>query len=171
MNTTNIFLVLALFSVTQLMGQAEVGSKAYSFMLSGLLSHTVPEISTKNAVEEAATTVFLDARESHEYQVSHIKDAIFVGYDKFDMQTVLDHVPKSKKVVVYCSVGYRSEKISEQLLAQGYQDVSNLYGGIFEWKNSGYPVYKDEKETKEVHAYDRVWGLWLKKGEKVYGKP
>jgi 3-mercaptopyruvate sulfurtransferase SseA len=70
---------------------------------------------------------------------------------------------------VYCSVGYRSEKVSEQLRQAGYQTVYNLYGGIFEWKNQGHPVVNAEGEpTERVHAYNRSWGVWLKKGDKVY---
>ncbi|MEL6718853.1 MAG: rhodanese-like domain-containing protein, partial [Bacteroidota bacterium] len=68
----------------------------------------------------------------------------------------------------YCSVGYRSEKISEQLLEAGFKDVSNLYGGIFEWKNQDHEVVDEKGATEKVHAYDRVWGFWLKEGKKVY---
>ncbi len=165
-----LFGFLLLVGVNSLQAQAKVSSKAYSLMLKNLLDHSVPELSAKQAATYQNTALFLDAREAHEYAVSHIKDARFVGYDDFEIDSVLD-IPKSKKIIVYCSVGYRSEKVSEQLLAAGFKDVANLYGGIFEWKNSGYPVYKAHAETENVHAYDRVWGLWLKKGEKVYTKP
>ena len=66
-------------------------------------------------------------------------------------------------------MGYRSEKIGEQLKKMGYQRVYNLYGGIFEWTNRSLPlVNKTEAPTKQVHAYDKNWGQWLDKGEKVY---
>ena len=45
----------------------------------------------------------------------------------------------------------------------------NLRGGIFDWVNMGYPVYdKEGNETQKIHAYDKSWGKWLIKGEKVY---
>ncbi|WP_159038468.1 hypothetical protein [Brumimicrobium mesophilum] len=44
-----------------------------------------------------------------------------------------------------------------------------MYGSIFEWVNEGKPVYNLEgEETMKVHAYSKSWGIWLKKGEKVY---
>ena len=51
----------------------------------------------------------------------------------------------------------------------GYSNVKNLYGGIFEWKNEGHPVYDSEgKETEKVHAFSKHWGKLLKEGKKVY---
>ncbi len=136
-------------------------------MLNGLLSHTVPEIGVQQASREKSSFVFLDAREPKEFAVSHIQGAIPVGYDHFDWQQVAA-LPKNQPLVVYCSVGYRSEKISEKLRQAGFTNVSNLYGGIFEWVNQGMPVVDAQGETKNVHAYDRTWGLWLNKGRKVY---
>ena len=138
-------------------------------MLSTLLTHDVPEITVAAASQAADKAVFLDAREPAEYDVSHIAGAVPVGYDHFDLSEVKD-IPKDQEIIVYCSVGYRSEKVSEQLLAAGYQKVTNLYGGIFEWKNQGHPVVNPAGEpTDEVHAYNRTWGMWLKKGAiKVY---
>ncbi|PSR10434.1 MAG: rhodanese-like domain-containing protein [Bacteroidetes bacterium] len=138
-------------------------------MLHTLLSHDVPEITVAAASQAEDKAVFLDAREPAEFNVSHIAGAIPVGYDQFDL-SALAGIPKDQQIIVYCSVGYRSEKVSEQLLAAGYQRVANLYGGIFEWKNQGHPVVNPAGEpTDEIHAYNRTWGMWLKKGAtKVY---
>ena len=99
--------------------------------------------------------------------MSHIQDAIWVGYDDFDLSRV-GEVEKNQKIVVYCSVGYRSEKVSEKLIEAGYEDVANLYGGIFEWRNQDQEVVDEQGQTNKVHAYDKVWGVWVTKGEKVY---
>lgn len=114
--------------------------------------------------------VILDSREKVEYQTSHIKDAVYVGYDTFDLNTVIENVPnKSDTVVVYCSIGVRSEDIGEKLLAAGYTNVFNLYGGIFEWKSEDNTVYdKEEKPTEKVHTFNKFWSRLLKKGEAVY---
>lgn len=79
-------------------------------------------------------------------------------------------MPKFALVIVYCSVGYRSERIGEKLQDAGFINVQNLYGGIFKWVNEGMPVYNSIGPTKQVHGYSRSWGVWLQKGEKVYGK-
>lgn len=163
-----ILMVLGLFSFQSCSAQSKVNSKSYNLMLKALLSHSVPEIDASTAHEKLTSdAIFLDAREQKEYEVSHIENAIHVGYDSLDLSKV-ETLAKSRPVVVYCSVGYRSEKVSEQLLKQGFTDVFNLYGGIFEWKNQGYEVVNESGITNEVHAFDKVWGVWLKKGKKVY---
>jgi rhodanese-related sulfurtransferase len=160
----SVSLILALFCVGMGVSQDPI-SKA----LQKYNSRTVPYITTAD-LAEADTVVLLDTRKEEEYTTSHLKDALWVGYKTFDIQRVLETIKdKNTPVVVYCSIGVRSEDIGEKLLAAGYTNVHNLYGGIFDWKNKGYPVY-DVKgtETNKVHAFDKQWGKLLTKGEKVY---
>ncbi len=162
-----IFLVFALFIFSG--SRAQVQSKAFNLTLKALLSHSMPEV-TVPQLKEMSTVLLLDAREKDEYEVSHIANAKLVGYDHFKVES-LGGIDKKKKIVVYCSVGYRSEKISEKLMHAGFTDVSNLYGGIFEWMNQGNLVVdSDGKTTEDIHAYNKTWGVWLTKGNKVYEK-
>ncbi|RAU82034.1 rhodanese-like domain-containing protein [Pontibacter arcticus] len=140
-------------------------------MLRGLYSHTVPVIKSaelKEQMQQKQPPVLLDARAPEEYKVSHLKGARLVGYDTFEVSKLKD-IPKNTPLVVYCSVGYRSEKVGEQLQEAGFTNVRNLYGGLFDWVNTGLPVYNKAGRTKQVHAYAKSWGIWLHKGEKVYG--
>jgi rhodanese-related sulfurtransferase len=138
----------------------------YKKMLDTLLNHSVPEVAVNEFQDNAV--IFLDSRELEEYTVSKIKTATWVGYDDFSMSRVKD-IPKDSEIIVYCSVGYRSEKIAEKLIHEGYSNVSNLYGGIFEWVNNNRPIVDaQEQSTNKIHAYDRIWGLWLNEGKKVY---
>ena len=155
------------FTLISFSASGQVKSKAYNTLLSTLLSHSVTEISVKEASQFENTAVFLDARELEEYKVSKIKNAKPVGYEHFDISTVKD-ISKDQQIIVYCSVGYRSEKIAEKLIAKGFTNVSNLYGGIFEWKNQGHDVYDTTGITENTHAFNLVWGVWLNAGEKVY---
>lgn len=113
--------------------------------------------------------LLFDTREEKEFQISHIQDANFVGYDNFNiLQTLKKHPNKETPIVVYCSLGIRSEDIGEQLKKVGYSTVFNLYGGIFEWKNQGNPVYtSNHQETNKVHTFNHEWSKWLLKGEKI----
>lgn len=149
-------------------GQQAVESVGFRSLLQGLLSHSVPEISVAEAARDSAGILFLDAREPREFEVSHLAGALPVGYDHFDLQSV-QQVPRDQRIVVYCSVGYRSEKITERLRAAGFTNVANLYGGIFEWVNQGHSVVDDKGPTQQVHAFDKTWGVWLRRGKKVYG--
>jgi len=160
-------MVVGLLLVWATAGYGQVESRSYRLMLKTLLAHSVPEVGVPFAAANFSELVFLDAREPREYAVSHIDGALPVGYDQFDLKKIGD-LDRNSRIVVYCSVGYRSEKIAEKLLAAGFKNVSNLYGGIFEWVNQGHPVYAENGKTRQVHAFDRAWGVWLRKGEKVY---
>ncbi|OWY25223.1 rhodanese-like domain-containing protein [Sphingobacteriales bacterium UPWRP_1] len=140
--------------------RAQVQNPAYRAMLKGLYKNTVPLIGVKQA-QNTAGYLFLDAREWKEYEVSHIENALWIGYDHFSPDN-LAGIPPDAPIVVYCSVGYRSERIGEQLLALGYTNVHNLYGGIFEWFNQQQPVVNNNnRPTLRIHAYSKTWGIWL----------
>lgn len=162
-----VFLFIILSSL-QACGQQKVESKAYQVMLQGLLSHSVEEVTVPDVLALDSNTIFLDAREKVEFEVSHLKNAIWVGYDDFNLNRVKD-LNKDATIVVYCSVGYRSEKVTEKLKDDGFENVSNLYGGIFEWKNENLPIVNTDGEvTDSIHAFDKTWGIWLRNGVKVY---
>ena len=130
----------------------------------------VPYITVQELAMPKTNALILDAREALEYNTSHIENALFVGYDTFKIDTVKSMLPnKEEKIVVYCSVGIRSEKIAKQLKKAGYTNVYNLYGGIFQWKNNGFKIFDtEEKETENVHVSSKYWAKFLLKGNKVY---
>ncbi|MBK8922841.1 MAG: rhodanese-like domain-containing protein [Saprospirales bacterium] len=148
-------------------GYSQVKNGAFRLLLNTLLQHTAPETTVAEIVRDSSKIVFLDAREPREFTISHLHGAIPAGYQTFTLKD-LPELDKSRRIVVYCSVGYRSEKIAEKLIVAGFTNVSNLYGGIFEWVNQGLPVYNEHGPTQQVHAYDRTWGVWLERGEKIY---
>jgi rhodanese-related sulfurtransferase len=162
-----LMIIISLISLTAC-GQKKVQSGTYNIMLKTLLKNDVPVISAKEAHQKMDNFTFLDSREKPEFEVSHIKNAVWVGYDDF-ITDRLKGISKNKDLVVYCSVGARSEKITEKLMKAGYTNIQNMYGGVFEWINEGFPVYDSKgKQTNKIHAYSKAWGIWLKKGEKVY---
>ena len=130
----------------------------------------IPYISVQELATLKKDVILLDTREISEYNVSHLKNAAHVGYNFFDLNKTTKLIKdKSKLIVVYCSLGIRSEDIAEQLYKEGYTNIKNLYGGIFEWKNNNNPVFNNKsKQTERVHAFSKSWGKWLKKGIKVY---
>ncbi|MEM7036685.1 MAG: rhodanese-like domain-containing protein [Bacteroidota bacterium] len=150
---------------------AQATNEAYDKKLNKLYRFTVPTIQPaelQSLLSENDNVILLDTRTPKEFEVSHLPGAKFVHFDQFKKKDVAS-LDKNAKVVVYCTVGYRSERIGEKLQKMGFSDVSNLYGGIFEWKNQDHAVVnKTGSETESVHAFDKDWGQWLLKGEKVF---
>ena len=161
------FIKLVLISL--LMGSLTGCSQPENFnqMVLEVTDQTIPFTYVKELQDHEV--LMLDARDEAEFEVSHIKGAKRIGYTDFD-QSILNGVSKDSEIVVYCSVGYRSEKIAEKIQDLGYTNVRNLFGGIFAWKNAGYEVVNRKGVTEKVHAYNEDWGRWLFEGEKVYEK-
>lgn len=136
--------------------------KVFDEAVTNLLSFTVPLKSVKAlSNENLEDYLILDAREKEEFAISHIKGAKYIGYNKFDIKS-LEGTDKNQPIVVYCSVGYRSEKIGEKLQKAGFTKVYNLYGSIFEWVNNGYEIKDSEgKSTQKVHTYNKKWSKWV----------
>jgi rhodanese-related sulfurtransferase len=142
----------------------------YQQLLRTLYRRTVPTVAPAVLARELAAPaapLLLDVRTPAEFQVSHLQGARFVNFDSLATERLAD-VPRTRPVVVYCSVGVRSERLGEHLHALGFRQVRNLYGGLFEWVNEGYPVYDANGLTANVHPYSAVWSPWLKRGHKVY---
>ena len=124
-----------------------------------------PTITTDSLAQRLADTtatrpVLLDARSTEEYAVSHLPGAHRVPPDA-DPIAGLDTLSQDTPIVVYCSVGYRSARVTAQLRKQGFTDVSNLKGSIFRWANEGRTVVRDGNPVRAVHPYDNTWGRLL----------
>jgi rhodanese-related sulfurtransferase len=133
-------------------------------------SHNVPYISVQELSMPKTQVKILDAREKNEFETSHLKNALHVGYHSFELDSVIKFInDKKSKIVVYCSVGIRSEKIASKIKKAGFTNVYNLYGGIFEWKNKGFPIYNSKNiKTDSIHTYSKKWSKWVNFGTKVF---
>ena len=122
---------------------------------------TVRHLSTAQLAAwlEQTQPLLLDARTTQEYSVSHLAAAQPVS--TADAQTALPELDSATLIVTYCSVGYRSARLAQQLQSIGYTNVFNLEGSIFQWANEGRPVYQGEQIVKQVHPYNQVWGCLL----------
>lgn len=88
----------------------------------------------------------IDVREISEFEDSgHTEKAshVYVGHIN-QVLSEKGELPFSKEqpLVVTCSVGHRASLAVSVLRQHGYQNVSNLLGGMTAWKKLGYPLKK-----------------------------
>lgn len=134
---------------------------AFNRKVNKMLNYSVDVISVSELKENYNNYLILDTRELNEYLTSHLPGAVHLGYDNPKWET-LKSIDSEKEIVVYCSIGYRSEKIGEKLKKKGFNKVRNLYGSIFEWANQGHEL-EDPRElpTHKVHTYNKKWSKWV----------
>ncbi|WP_395054027.1 rhodanese-like domain-containing protein [Flavobacterium sp.] len=158
------YLLCLLFSSSFIFAQSPIDSLLVKYN-----KNTVPYIKIED-FKKLKTPIILDTREQKEFDVSHIKNAYCVGYNKFNSKIIKEKYKNfNDTIIVYCSVGIRSETIGNKLKKMGYKNVFNLYGGIFEWKNKEEIVVNNSQiPTENVHAFSKEWSKYLLKGKKIY---
>jgi rhodanese-related sulfurtransferase len=109
--------------------------------------------------------VLLDVRTPEEQDLSQLRGAQRLNVRHPNIAAL--EIPADATVVVYCSIGYRSASIVEDLERAGIQNVYNLEGGLFDWANQDRPIYRGEERVREVHPFNRVWGLLLERGRRA----
>jgi len=113
--------------------------------------------------DSGAKLTLVDVRKKEEFDVSHLPNAIHVAdtnslRDLFEADETRD---SDAIIVLYCSVGYRSARATEELLATGVKNVVNLDGSIFQWFNEGRTVVRSEKPVVDVHPFSKFWSLLI----------
>ena len=79
--------------------------------------------------------LLLDVREDDEWAAGHIDGATHIPMS--GLMGRVDEVPKDREVVVVCKVGGRSAQVTAFLRQRGWDNVSNLDGGVAAWVQAG----------------------------------
>ena len=84
----------------------------------------------KEKLDKGEDFQLIDVREDFEYETSNL------GGELIPLGSILietDKIAKDKDVVIMCRSGKRSAMAVQQLEAQGFTNLYNLYGGILAW--------------------------------------
>ncbi|MDB9741862.1 rhodanese-like domain-containing protein [Akkermansiaceae bacterium] len=90
---------------------------------------TVTELSKR--LEEESIEYLLDVRNVPE------REAASIGGDFIPLPKLpesLEQIPKDKEIIIYCKLGGRSARACEFLMASGFENVTNVVGGIDAWR-------------------------------------
>lgn len=119
----------------------------------------VPEVTAAALLRlrEAEDVVIVDVREDSERKVSTLPGAISLKDFNRDREQYT-----GRKVVAYCTIGYRSGLAVRELRAVGVE-AFNLKGSILAWCHAGQPLEDADGPTRRVHVYGKKWNL-LPKG-------
>jgi rhodanese-related sulfurtransferase len=82
--------------------------------------------------EKDQNTVLLDVRENKEYNEGHIPGVKLIPTSEF-AERYEKELDASKRYVVICRSGSRSQSVCKFLKEQGYNDLLNYAGGMLEW--------------------------------------
>lgn len=93
---------------------------------------TVQEL--KTMIDNGADFQLIDVREEFEYETSNLGG---VNIPLADVLLEKDRISRDKPVVIHCRSGKRSAQAIQLLQqADGFDNLSNLSGGILAWKDA-----------------------------------
>lgn len=103
----------------------------------------VSELNSK--IKNNEPHILIDCREQAEWDDGHIASAILIPLSEFSSRwsEFLSDSDKNKNIVLQCRSGKRSLSACQILLAEGFENLFNLEGGIIAWENNGYEVVND----------------------------
>ncbi|MAI07696.1 MAG: rhodanese [Magnetococcales bacterium] len=82
--------------------------------------------------------IVLDVRELHEVEEQPFKNLDVVHIPMNSVPEKLDELDDEKHIIVACVMGGRSARVCEFLYSRGYENVSNLTGGILAWQKLNF---------------------------------
>lgn len=114
-------------------------------------------------------TVVIDARNDYEYDLGHFRGAIRPEIETF--RELPEWIRKNKeqfegkKILTYCTGGIRCEKFSGWLKREGFDDVSQLHGGIVTYGKD--PEVQGELWDGQCYVFDERIAVPINRKEHV----
>lgn len=127
----------------QLSGYVEGGIgtwEQHGFPIGGLATASVHHLHQRLRSKDSLTIV--DVRTNREWEEGHIESALHVHGGV--LQERSQEIPKDNPVYVICGSGYRASIASSFLRRAGFEDVTNVLGGMSAWKANDYPVVEGD---------------------------
>jgi rhodanese-related sulfurtransferase len=90
------------------------------------------------ASERMGAATVVDVRTPHEREEGAIAGSIFVPLSQLEHR--LAEIPRGRPLIVHCAAGYRSSIAASVLKREGFDDVSEIAGGMGAWQAAGLPV-------------------------------
>lgn len=89
--------------------------------------------------ERGEDVVYLDVRESNEWNLGRIPGAVFLPRGQLESK-IEELTPRDARVVIYCARGNRSALAADTMQQMGYANVASMSGGFQQWVMEGREV-------------------------------
>lgn len=93
-------------------------------------------------IQQENKLFLLDVREPDEFQYTRIEDSVLIPLNQLPQR--LNELNLQQEIVVICHHGIRSQQACQYLVNSGFENVTNLTGGIDAWSrtcDSSVPRY------------------------------
>jgi rhodanese-related sulfurtransferase len=92
----------------------------------------------RQLLDSDASCQLFDVRPYPEFATGHIRAARLMPLDEIPRR--LGEIDRARPVVLVCRTGKRSAQARETLAAAGFDQASELAGGVLAWQQAGLPL-------------------------------
>jgi len=104
----------------------------------GKISASYPPIAAQQLIQQRQDLLVVDVRTPQELKEGRIEGSVLVDF--WDIMQRKHQLPRNRPLLLVCAVGGRSYAAMQVLSQQGYPEIYNLKGGIYDWKKAGLPL-------------------------------
>jgi len=118
--------------------------------LRNLMGPGVPAVSVQDAAElQGGETgaLILDVREPNEYTQIRARGSVLLPLGRLNSR--VKDLPRDREILLMCRTGSRSQNATQFLASNGFENVTNVSGGIVAWDQAGLPTTSGAPEPDE----------------------
>ncbi len=118
--------------------------------LRNLMGPGVPAVSVQEAAElqgNETGALIIDVREPNEYTQIRAKGAVLLPLGRLNGR--VKDLPRDREILLMCRTGGRSQNATQMLVGNGFENVTNVNGGVVAWHKAGLPTTSGEPEPGE----------------------
>ena len=118
--------------------------------LRNIMGPGVPSVDVKQAAEMQGGDVgalIIDVREPNEYAQVRAKGSVLLPLGQLNSR--VKDLPHDREILLMCRTGGRSSNATKFLASNGFENVTNVNGGVMAWHKAGLPTSSGELEPGE----------------------
>jgi len=115
-----------------------------------LMGGGVPAVEVQQAAElqgDDGGALIIDVREPNEYAQIRAKGSVLLPLGQ--LNGGVKRLPRDRELLMMCRTGVRSQNATQFLQAQGFENVTNISGGVMAWRNANLPTTSGAPEPGE----------------------
>jgi len=101
---------------------------------------SINAVELRTKLEAGEELLLIDCRETDEWDAGHIEQAEFLPLSEFSDAPDKLADKKDSQIIIQCRSGKRSMNACRMLEENGFNNLTNLEGGILGWSEEGYPI-------------------------------
>jgi len=115
-----------------------------------LMGSGVPAVDVQQAAElqgDDGGALIIDVREPNEYDQIRARGSVLLPLGRLNNR--VKDLPRDRELLMMCRTGVRSQNATQFLNAQGFENVTNISGGVMAWYKAELPTTSGEPEPGE----------------------